>query len=125
MQSLGLVLGSPFVFLAGWSASFSMLVAALAAAGLCKGIDDANIFAALFDVVGPADRGTAAGLMNSVGWTGGFLAPVAAGLGSRNFGLSMAIASAAAVYLLVGILALVAAHLAESSPPWKPSADTP
>jgi MFS family permease len=84
----------------------------------------ANIFASLFDLVGPEDRGTSSGLMNSVGWTGGFLAPVAVGLGSRNFGLSVAIASTAAVYLLVGILALVAAHLAESSPPLKPSADT-
>ena len=112
MQSLGLILGSPFVFLAGWSAS-SMLVAALAAAGLCKGIYDANIFASLFDVVGPKDRGTATGLMNSVGWTGGFLAPVAVGLGSKSFGLSLAIASTAAVYLFVGLLALLAAHLAE------------
>ncbi len=113
VQSLGLILGAPFVFLAGWSESFSMLVASLAAAGLCKGIYDANIFASLFDVVRPDDRGTAAGLMNSVGWTGGFLAPVAVGLGSRKLGLSVAIASTAAVYLFVGILALVAAHLAE------------
>jgi len=105
VQSLGLILGSPFVFLAGCSASFSMLVAALAAAGLCKGIYDAIIFASLFDVVGPEDRGTAAGLMNSVGWTGGFLAPVAVGLGSKYFGLSLAIASPAAVYLFVGLLA--------------------
>ena len=113
VQSLGLILGAPFVFLAGWSASFSMLVASLAAAGLCKGIYDANIFASLFDVVGPEDRGTAAGLMNAVGWTGGFLAPVAVGLGSKYFGLSLAIASTAAVYLFVGLLALLAAHLAE------------
>jgi len=85
--------------------SFSMLVAALAVAGLCKGIYDANIFASLFDVVGPEDRGTAAGLMNSVGWTGGFLAPVAVGLVSKYFGLSLAITSTAAVYLFVGLLA--------------------
>jgi len=124
VQSLGLILGAPFVFLAGWSESFWMLIAALAAAGLCKGIYDANIFASLFDVVRPEDRGTAAGLMNSVGWAGGFLAPVMVGLGSRNFGLSVAIASTAAVYLLVGILALVAAHLAESSPSLTPAPDT-
>ena len=96
VQSLGLILGAPFVFLAGWSDSFSMLVASLVAAGLCKGIYDANIFASLFDVVRPEDRGTAAGLMNSVGWTGGFLAPVAVGLGSKHFGLGVAIASTAA-----------------------------
>ena len=80
VQSFGLILGAPFVFLAGWSSSLSMVVAALAAAGLCKGIYDANIFASLFDVIHPEDRGTAAGLMNSVGWTGGSLAPIAVGL---------------------------------------------
>jgi MFS family permease len=113
VQSLGLVLGAPFVFLAGWSESLSMLIAALAGAGLCKGIYDANIFASLFDVIPPKDRGTGAGLMNTVGWTGGFVAPTAVGFASERFGLSVAIASTATVYLLVGILALVAAYVAE------------
>ena len=113
VQSLGLMLGAPFVFLAGWSESFSMLVASLAAAGLCKGVYDANIFASLFDVVRSEDRGTAAGLMNSVGWIGGFLAPVAIGLQSTKYGLGVAIASTATVYLFVGILAMAAAYQAE------------
>jgi MFS family permease len=113
VQSLGLILGAPFVFLAGWSSSLSMSMAGLAVAGLCKGIYDANIFASLFDVIRPEDRGTAAGLMNSVGWTGGFLAPIAVGFGSRYLGLDVEIASTALVYLLVGVLALGAAHLAE------------
>jgi MFS family permease len=113
VQSLGLILGAPFVFLAGWSESWLMLIGSLMGAGLCKGIYDANIFASLFDVVRPEDRGTAAGLMNSVGWTGGFVAPTAVGLASEHFGLSVAIGSTAAVYLLVGLLALAAAHLAE------------
>ena len=85
----------------------------LSAAGLFKGVYDANIFASLFDVIDPEDRGTAAGLMNSLGWTGGFLAPAAVGLGSERFGLSLSIASTAAVYVLVGLLAFVAARLAE------------
>jgi MFS family permease len=113
VQSLGLILGAPFVFLAAWSSTHWALLAGLAAAGLCKGIYDANIFASLFDVVRPEDRGTAAGLMNSVGWTGGFLAPIAVGFGSRYLGLDVEIASTALVYLLVGILALAAASLAE------------
>ena len=83
-----------------------MLIGSLMGAGLCKGIYDANIFASLFDVVRPEDRGTAAGLMNTVGWTGGFVAPTAVGLASEHFGLSVAIASTAVVYFLVGLLAL-------------------
>ncbi len=85
--------------------------------GLCKGIYDANIFAALFDVVSPEDRGTAAGLMNTVGWTGGFVAPMVIGAASERFGLGVAITSTAAVYLLVGLLALLAARLADRRPP--------
>ena len=83
-------------------------------AGLCKGIYDANIFASLFDVIRPEDRGTAAGLMNTVGWTGGFVAPLVVGIASERFGLGVTIASTAAVYLLVGLLALLAARLAEA-----------
>ena len=114
VQSAGLILGAPFVFLAGSAQSFGMMVVALAAAGLCKGVYDANIFASLFDVIAPEDRGTAAGLMNSVGWAGGFLAPLALGMGSMRLGLGTSIASTAVVYLLVGMLALVAASLAEA-----------
>jgi MFS family permease len=116
VQSLGLVLGAPFVFLAGWSESLGMLVAALAGAGLCKGIYDANIFASLFDVIPPEDRGTGAGVMNTVGWAGGALAPTAIGFASDRFGLSVGIASTAPIYLFVGILALYAARLAEPKP---------
>jgi MFS family permease len=113
VQAAGLVAGAPFVFASGHSATVAVLVAMLVGAGLCKGIYDANIFASLYDVIEPEDRGTAAGLMNSVGWAGGFLAPTVVGYASDHYGLSVAIASTAAVYLLVGILATVAAGLAE------------
>ncbi len=112
MQSLGLILAAPFVYLTGWSSSWSMLVAALVGAGFCKGIYDANIFASLYDVVRPEDRGTAAGLMNTVGWSGGSIAPPLIGMASDHFGLGVAITATAAVYLLVGLLALSAAWLA-------------
>jgi MFS family permease len=122
-QSLGLILAAPFVLLTGWATSVLMLIVSLIGAGLCKGIYDANIFAALFDVVPAEDRGTAAGLMNTVGWTGGLVAPTAVGIAAERLGLGVAIASTAAIYLLVGLLALVAASLAEvqaRSKRWKP-----
>ena len=68
---LGLIVAAPFVFLTGWSTSVPVLIAGLIGAGICKGVYDSNIFASLFDVIAPEDRGTAAGLMNTVGWTGG------------------------------------------------------
>ena len=57
-----------------------------------------------------ADRGTAAGLMNTVGWSGGLLAPIAVGFASERFGLGTAVASTAVVYVLVALLAFVAAR---------------
>ncbi len=117
VQSVGLILAAPFVYLTGATTSVPVLITALVGAGLCKGIYDANIFAALFDVVSPEDRGMAAGLMNTVGWTGGFVAPMVIGAASDRFGLGVAITSTAAVYLLVGLIALVAARLADRRPP--------
>ena len=114
VQSLGLIVAAPFVFLTGWSTSVPVLIAGLIGAGICKGIYDSNIFASLFDVIRPEDRGTAAGLMNTVGWTGGFVAPTVVGIASESFGLGITIASTAAVYLLGGLLALLAARLAET-----------
>ena len=116
VQSLGLILAAPFVFLTGWSTSVAPLIAGLIGAGLCKGIYDSNIFASLFDVVAPEDRGIAAGLMNALGWTGGFAAPFVVGVASDHLGLGLVIGSTAAVYLLVGLLALRAARLAEARP---------
>ncbi len=114
VQSLGLILAAPFVFLTGWGRSVPILIAGLIGSGLCKGIYDANIFASLYDVIPPEDRGIAAGLMNCVGWAGGFAAPTLAGFASEYFGMGRVVGSTAAIYLLVGLLALLAARLAES-----------
>jgi MFS family permease len=87
----------------------------MTAFGLCKGFYDSGIFASLFDVIEPRARGTAAGLMNTVGWTGGALGPVFVGLVSK-YGrhasevenMSDAIAFGGVIYLLSGALVLVA-----------------
>ncbi len=86
-------------------------------AGFCKGIFDANIFASLYDVVPVEDRGTAAGLMNTVGWTGGFIAPTVIGFTSQRYGLGAAIAWTAPVYLVSAVLAFLAAQVAVRTAP--------
>lgn len=108
VQAAGLVGGAPFVVLCGWTQSVPVLIAALAAWGLFKGIYDANIFASVFDVIRPEARGTAAGLMNMVGWLGGGVAPLAVGYVAKQSSLSVAIMLAASVYVL-GALLLAAA----------------
>ena len=115
VQAAGLLLGAPCVFLVGSSKTLPPLVLALIAIGLCKGIYDANIFASFYDVIRPAIRGTAAGLMNTIGWSGASLAPLLIGLAGDRFGMSTAIASTAIIYCVAGFLALFASHLTRRS----------
>ena len=48
-----------------------VLIVALTFWGFFKGLYDANIFASVYDVVPAEARGTAAGLMNAIGWLAG------------------------------------------------------
>jgi MFS family permease len=100
VQAFGVLGGAPFVLLCGQTFSVAWLIVALSAWGLFKGIYDANIFASVFDVIRPEARGTAAGFMNMVGWLGGgATAPVVVGFLVDRYDFSLAISSAALVYI--------------------------
>ena len=118
IQATGLLLGSGFVVWVGLTDDVKTLLGAMTLFGLCKGFYDSNIFAGIYDVVHPRARGTAAGIMNTVGWTGGALGPVYAGWmakygshGSEMANLSYAIAYGGAVYVAGGMLLVLAALL--------------
>lgn len=105
VQAAGLLCGAPFVVLCGETRSIAWLIVALTAWGFFKGLYDANIFASVFDVVPAEARGSAAGLMNMVGWLGGGgAAPVAIGYMAERESLSIAISMTAAVYMIGGAL---------------------
>lgn len=108
VQLAGVLAGAPFVFLCGRAESVTTLALVLTAWGLCKGLYDANIFAAVFDVVPPAYRGTTAGFMNLIGWLGGANAPVIVGYLADRRGLGWAISSTSVMYLLASLFLLVA-----------------
>ncbi len=109
VQAFGVLAGAPFVVLCGLTNSTAWLVVALAFWGFFKGIYDANIFASVYDVIPVEARGSAAGLMNTVGWLGGgAAAPVVIGLLASKYGLSAAIAMASAVYILAGAFLIAA-----------------
>ncbi|HJQ25301.1 MAG TPA: MFS transporter [Blastocatellia bacterium] len=115
-QAAGLLLGVPFIFVAGWTLSVPVLILALAGFGYFKGLYDANIWAALHDVVRPERRASAVGFMNSIGWLGGGLAPVAIAAASERFGMSASISANSVIYLLIALLMIYAARrLARSS----------
>lgn len=100
-QALGLMLGVPFIFLAGWTLSVPVVIVALTGFGYFKGLYDANIWASLHDVVPPERRASAVGFMNSLGWIGGGVAPVAIAAASERFGMSACISANSVIYLLV------------------------
>ncbi len=107
VQALGVFCGAPFVALCGLTGSVAVLMAALTAWGLFKGLYDANIFASVFDVIRPEARGTAAGFMNTVGWlAGGGSAPLVIGIIAQRQSLGLAIALASTVYIAAGVVLL-------------------
>lgn len=116
VQAAGMLVGATFVGIVGLTESVTTLLIAMSCFGLCKGFYDAGIFASLYDVVEPRARATAAGIMNTVGWGGGALGPLAVGFATK-YGrhekqidnMSEAIAFGAIVYAVGAGLLLVAA----------------
>jgi MFS family permease len=114
VQMLGVFGGAPCVVLCGMTKSLGCLIVALTVWGFFKGLYDANIFASIFDVIPPEARGSAAGLMNTVGWLGGGgSAPIVIAWLASAYGLGGAIAMASGVYVLAGMLLFRAARRLE------------
>ena len=105
-QAVGLMLGVPFIFLTGWTLSVPILILGLIGFGYFKGFYDANIWASLHDVVRPERRASAVGFMNSIGWLGGGIAPVAIAAASERYGMSACISANSVIYLAFGLLLL-------------------
>jgi MFS family permease len=109
-QAMGLIGGIPFLFLTGWTRSLPLLMLAMTAFGYFKGLYDANIFASLYDVVQARRRSAAAGILNSIGWLGGGLAPIAIAKASESIGMSASISATCAVYFGIACLLLWGVH---------------
>ncbi len=119
VQMGGLLVGSAFVWGVGRASEVSWLMVAMVGFGVCKGFYDANIFAGLYDFVVPEARATAAGIMNTVGWGGGALGPLAvgwftgSGTEAEQMGrMSQSIGACAVIYLIGVILLWQAFRLA-------------
>jgi MFS family permease len=106
IQAVGLLCGVPFLFLTGWTISVALLVFAMIGFGFFKGMYDANIFASLHDAVRVERRGLAVGIMNSLAWLGGGVAPIAIAVAAAHYGMSAGISATAGIYLLIGLLML-------------------
>jgi MFS family permease len=111
VQALGLLAGAAFVVLVGRTSDHATLILAMTGFGLCKGFYDSGIFASLFDAIEPRARGTAAGLMNTVGWGGGALGPVFVGWASKYGGNPTEVENMSDAIAFGGIIYLAAAAL--------------
>jgi MFS family permease len=115
VQTFALFVGATFVGLVGLTKDVTTLLVAMTLFGLCKGLYDSNIFASLYDVIEPRARATAAGIMNTVGWGGGALGPLAVGFVTKYgrhtsavANMSEAIAFGAIIYLVGAALLVLA-----------------
>ena len=119
VQAIGLLVGAAFVGMVGLTNSVSTLLIAMTFFGLCKGLYDSNIFASLYDVIEPRARATAAGIMNTVGWGGGALGPLAVGFATQYgrhgedkvANMSEAIAFGSIVYIAGALLLFIVAFV--------------
>jgi MFS family permease len=101
VQAFGLLIGTPFLALTGMARAIPVLLVAVAGFGLCRGFYDANLSAALHDVVPVRLRATAVGVLNSLGWLGAGVGPIALAWASTKYGMSVCLSATAVVYLLV------------------------
>jgi MFS family permease len=114
IQMAGLVVGAAFVYSIGQAHEARLLLMAMVGFGFCKGFYDSGIFASVYDHVEAGTRGTAAGMMNTIGWAGGALGPLYIGWASEHgenasdiVNMSQAISWSSVVYLVsAGLIAL-------------------
>ena len=111
VQAAGLLAGAVFVVMVGRTADTTTLILAMTAFGACKGFYDSGIFASLFDAIEPRARGTAAGLMNTVGWGGGALGPLFVGWASKYGGKPTEVENMSDAIAFGGVIYLAAAAL--------------
>ena len=86
-QALALLLGTPLLLWIGFAPTFTSLLVAASAYGIMRGCFEVNTHASLFDVIAPAYRSTAVGLLNMIAFFFGGLSGVAMGALSHRWGV--------------------------------------
>ena len=82
--------------------------------GFCKGLYDANLTPAYYDVIPAGERSSATGLMNLIGFIGAGLGSIAIGVAvDAGASMSIAIGATGGIYLLIaGVLFLASGQKA-------------
>ncbi len=102
LKMLAVLCGAPFIVLCGWTRDIWVVTIAMTCFGFCKGLYDANLTPAFYDVVPAHRRSTSTGLMNLIGFVAGSIAPIAVGAAvDAGAGMGSAIMATAGAYALV------------------------
>jgi MFS family permease len=91
VQAGGLLAGAPFIYWIGMAETEQITYIALLMFGIFRGIYDSNIFASLFEVVSPAIRSSASGLMLMCAFLVGAFSPYILGMLKPSLGLAQGI----------------------------------
>lgn len=107
-QMIGLLLGAPFIYLMVKSDSILLVYLSMAFFGFFRGMYDSNIFASLYDVIEEKYRSSATGFMLMFAFIVGSTSPYLLGLLKPVLGLSDGLAYLSVIYILSGIIILIA-----------------
>ena len=112
LQGIGLILGAVFLFYMGGDKSLVIVYACFAGWGFFRAFFDANTYAVLYDVTPPRLHASCASVMGMTGFAVGAFAPVILGAIKQNLGtLSSTFPILAAVWLVCGLMMIVAANI--------------
>jgi MFS family permease len=103
-QVAGLACSAPFLIVVGVTPSYVVLIAALLAVGIGRGLYDCNTMPVLSQVAAPEIRATGFGVFNLFGCLAGGLTAMSAGYLKSAFGLSAAFQMAGSILLLASVL---------------------
>jgi MFS family permease len=107
----GLLLAFLFLVPFGFFRNPNLLGLCLLLSGFCKGLFDGSIYAAMHDVVPPAARSSAVGLMTTVGFAGAGLSPLVIGALGEIVGLGTAFSLIAVLYIAAVLLLLLSRRI--------------
>ena len=108
LQAGGLLLAAPCIVLMGLSKEIWVVYAALAGFGFFRAFFDANTYSILYDVISERYHSSSSAVLQMFGFGMGSLAPLILGLLSPKLGLSGGIATLSVIWVVAGVVLLVA-----------------
>lgn len=108
LQAGGLLLAAPCIVLMGLSKEIWVVYVALAGFGFFRAFFDANTYSILYDVISERYHSSSSAVLQMFGFGMGSLAPLILGLMSPKLGLSGGIATLSVIWVVAGVVLLVA-----------------